>query len=199
MIAVLAAAAITAPPMQALPAWLAGHWIQRKGEAIVEEVWMAPREGMMAGVGRSSRPGREPFVEFMTLRRTPVGLVFTAVLQGQAPTGFFRQSRAVPLRSYSRTLHTTFPNASPTAPAGAISARGSKEKRADGRSERTGAIDGSGSFEFRQPGIQAFANPGPLIGQDREGHGVADAAGPGDAILPRNSLLRRAQLQDRRA
>lgn len=33
------------------PAWLTGCWERRAGDRLVEEHWMAPRGGMMLGVG----------------------------------------------------------------------------------------------------------------------------------------------------
>ena len=42
-------------PAPILPSWLAGCWEQRTSALTVEEHWMAPRGGMMLGMGRTTR------------------------------------------------------------------------------------------------------------------------------------------------
>lgn len=44
---------------QELPAWLEGCWQMQAGERWADECWMAPRGGVMLGVGRSGS-GDEP-------------------------------------------------------------------------------------------------------------------------------------------
>ncbi|MCR5874302.1 DUF6265 family protein [Phenylobacterium sp. J426] len=68
--------------------WLAGAWTQDRDGGVVQETWLQPRDGVMAGVSQTNRPGRKPFVEHMTISAEPAGLTFTALIQGQPPTAF---------------------------------------------------------------------------------------------------------------
>ena len=49
---VLLGAADAPPP---LPGWMAGCWIEDRGESWFEECWTAPRGGMLIGSGRSGK------------------------------------------------------------------------------------------------------------------------------------------------
>lgn len=71
-----------------LPAWMAGCWERRAGNRLVEEQWMAPRGGMMLGVGRTTRG--DSVVEYEHTRIYAKGdtLVFAATPSGQAPAEF---------------------------------------------------------------------------------------------------------------
>lgn len=68
--------------------WMAGTWMQEKDGVVVRETWLAPREGVMGGVGQTNRPGRKPFVEHVKISAEPAGVTFTALLPGQPPTAF---------------------------------------------------------------------------------------------------------------
>lgn len=68
--------------------WLAGTWVQEKDGVVVRETWLAPKDGVMAGVGQTNRPGRPAFVEYVRISAEPAGATFTATLPGQAPTPF---------------------------------------------------------------------------------------------------------------
>jgi hypothetical protein len=68
--------------------WLAGTWVHEKDGVIVRETWLAPRDGVMGGVGQTNRPGRKPFVEYVKISAEPAGATFTATLPGQPPTPF---------------------------------------------------------------------------------------------------------------
>ena len=90
LIACLAAAPANAAPADDVAKldWLAGTWSQTRGQAVVRETWLAPRDGAMGGVGQTSRPGKPPLIEFMKITAEPAGATFTAVLPGQPPTPF---------------------------------------------------------------------------------------------------------------
>ena len=81
------ALAQTAPHV-APPAWLAGCWERRSGNRLVEEQWIAPRGGMMLGMGRTTRG--DSVVEFEHTRIYTLGdtLVFAATPSGQRPAEF---------------------------------------------------------------------------------------------------------------
>ena len=70
------------------PAWMAGCWERRSGDRVVEEQWLAPRGGMMLGMGRTTRS--DSVVEFEHTRIYARGdtLVFAAAPSGQAPAEF---------------------------------------------------------------------------------------------------------------
>jgi hypothetical protein len=80
---------VTAPPGPlARIAWLAGCWERRAGARLVEEQWMAPRGGMMLGMGRTVRG--DTLVEYEQLRIYERGgsLVYAANPSGQEPAEF---------------------------------------------------------------------------------------------------------------
>jgi hypothetical protein len=68
--------------------WLAGSWALEKDGVTVRETWLAPKDGVMAGVGQTNRPGKKPLVEYMKISAEPAGATFTAMLPGQPPTPF---------------------------------------------------------------------------------------------------------------
>ncbi len=87
---ILAAAALLADGSNEVAqlSWLSGAWVQERDGAFVQETWLEPRDGVMAGVSQTSRPGRKPFIEHMTIALEPAGVTFTAIIQGQPPTAF---------------------------------------------------------------------------------------------------------------
>ena len=94
IVAMLAAAALldaTAPNATDQVAkldWMAGSWVQEKDGVTVRETWLAPKDGVMGGVGQTNRPGRKPFIEYVKITAEPAGATFTATLPGQPPTPF---------------------------------------------------------------------------------------------------------------
>jgi len=90
IVAILAAMALLADGAAdvAKLEWLAGTWMQEKDGVTVRETWLAPKDGVMAGVGQTNRSGRKPFVEYVKISAEPAGATFTAMLPGQAPTPF---------------------------------------------------------------------------------------------------------------
>ncbi|MES2035591.1 MAG: DUF6265 family protein [Pseudomonadota bacterium] len=79
-----------APALAAEPdfSWLAGKWIEVDGPRTTREVWHAPLDGAMSGVGQYSEPGKPPRFEMMTITAEPAGITFTAYLKGQPPAAF---------------------------------------------------------------------------------------------------------------
>jgi hypothetical protein len=71
-------------------AWLAGCWEAASpgGESSVEEQWMAPRAGLMVGMGRTVRDGEARGFEHLTLRVRDGRLVYHAAPSDQAPNDF---------------------------------------------------------------------------------------------------------------
>ena len=68
--------------------WLAGTWVQEKPGAVVREMWLPPRDGAMAGVTLTTRPGKPPIAEYAKITVEPEGVTFTAVVGRQPPTPF---------------------------------------------------------------------------------------------------------------
>ena len=91
--AMLAAIALAAAPAGAeLPAWLAGCWVEEKGDRWTEECWTAPRAGLMQGSGRSGRGEKLGNWEVMQIvaddPATPGKMTFWGAPQGQGRTAF---------------------------------------------------------------------------------------------------------------
>ena len=47
--------------------WLAGDWVDARGDQLTEESWMPPRGGMLLGMNRSGKAGRVGMFEFMRI------------------------------------------------------------------------------------------------------------------------------------
>ena len=70
-----------------LPAWLAGDWRMESGGKLTEESWLAPRDGLMVGMTRTTG-GKKPWFEFMRIEQRADTLVFIAQPAGAPPTEF---------------------------------------------------------------------------------------------------------------
>ena len=68
-------------------AWMAGHWTSTKDGAVMEEVWTAPRGGIMLGLHRDAWDTKASF-EFIRIAATPEGVVYFAQPGGRPPTPF---------------------------------------------------------------------------------------------------------------
>lgn len=69
-------------------AWLAGCWERRTEQSITEEQWMAPRGGMMLGMGRVVRGAETVAHEAMRIEQRADALVFVAQPSGQERAEF---------------------------------------------------------------------------------------------------------------
>ncbi|HRD45834.1 MAG TPA: DUF6265 family protein [Caulobacter sp.] len=89
---VAAVVLLGAPALAAEPAvdlsWITGTWVQQEGGKTVRETWSTPIDGAMGGVGQTSRPGKPPRFEFMTITPEAAGPTFTAYVDGQPATPF---------------------------------------------------------------------------------------------------------------
>ena len=87
--------ALTAPPsfasetepLQSL-AWMAGTWTGEDGGTATEEVWIAPRGGLMLGLHRDVARGKAVSFEFLRIEATADGIVYFASPKGAPPTPF---------------------------------------------------------------------------------------------------------------
>src|SRR5262245_28802385 len=68
--------------------WLAGCWEGGGGERVVDEQWMAPRGGMMLGMGRTVVGQAVREFEQMFIREDGGKLVFTSKPSGQTEASF---------------------------------------------------------------------------------------------------------------
>ena len=68
--------------------WMAGCWTARSTAVVQEEVWLAPRGGVMLGVARSTRGGESMGHEYLRIESREGSLVFTASPSGQATAEF---------------------------------------------------------------------------------------------------------------
>ncbi len=69
-------------------AWLAGCWERVSGATVVEEQWMAPRGGMMLGMGRTVVGGRVREYEMLRVFEAGDTLVYGSTPSGQAYAEF---------------------------------------------------------------------------------------------------------------
>lgn len=76
----------------ALPGWMAGCWIQEKGDRWTEECWTAPRAGTMMGSSRMGRGDKTMSWETLRIVMEEGGMRYIASPGGQAPTTFTWQA-----------------------------------------------------------------------------------------------------------
>lgn len=69
-------------------AWLAGCWGGQDSTRTMEETWLAPRGGMMLGVGRTLYKKSRPTFEFMRIRVIDGKLVYGALIEEQGEVSF---------------------------------------------------------------------------------------------------------------
>jgi hypothetical protein len=69
-------------------AWMQGCWQMDAGPRVVEEQWMAPRGGVMLGMGRTVRDGKLVEYESVLLREQDGRLAYEAHPSGQPPAVF---------------------------------------------------------------------------------------------------------------
>ncbi len=82
--------ALAAEPIDASSlTWLAGTWVQNRGDNRVEETWTAPDSGTLFGINRTAKSGKTTFHEFLRIEPRESGLTYVALPKG-APqeTGF---------------------------------------------------------------------------------------------------------------
>ena len=72
-------------------AWMQGCWQMDAGPRVVEEQWMAPRGGVMLGMGRTVRDGKLVEYESVMLREQDGKLAYEAHPSGQ-PSAVFMSS-----------------------------------------------------------------------------------------------------------
>ena len=94
-----------APDPVAALRWMSGSWQTLQGKTIVQEAWLGPLGGKMAGVSQTSTPGKGAAVEFMTISREAAGVTFTAQLAGQPPTPFVLKPGVAGTATFENLAH----------------------------------------------------------------------------------------------
>jgi hypothetical protein len=74
-------------------AWLQGCWRSTRGETTIDEQWMAPRAGVMLGMGRTVRGSKLVEYELVLIKEHEGKLAYEAHPSGQ-PTATFTASTA---------------------------------------------------------------------------------------------------------
>ena len=69
-------------------AWLQGCWRSTRGEATIEEQWMAPRGGTMLAMGRTVRGGKTTEYELVLIKEQSGRLAYEAHPSGQPSATF---------------------------------------------------------------------------------------------------------------
>jgi hypothetical protein len=67
---------------------MAGDWQMTDGDAVVEEHWIAPKGGLMLGLGRTVKDGKAVDFEFMRIEQQGDTLVYLASPGGKSATPF---------------------------------------------------------------------------------------------------------------
>lgn len=67
--------------------WLSGHWAATIKGVEMEELWMAPKGGVILGLHRDLSPKRTSF-EFLRIAETKDGIFYLAQPGGKPPTPF---------------------------------------------------------------------------------------------------------------
>lgn len=75
-----------------LPGWMAGCWIEKKGDRWTEECWTVPRAGMMMGSSRMGRGDKTISWENLRIVMDEGGMSYIASPGGREPTTFAWQA-----------------------------------------------------------------------------------------------------------
>lgn len=132
VVAVLAVALASPLAARELPAWLAGSWRVEDGGKLTEETWLAPRDGLMIGMSRTTG-GAKPWFEFVRIEQRGEQLVFIAQPGGVPPTEFVAIDGNGEALVFENTAHD-FPQRVRYAPNGADRLDASIEGTVEGQS-----------------------------------------------------------------
>lgn len=98
--------ALLAQPVSALelPQWLAGHWRTESAGRRTDEVWLAPAQGLMTGMSRTTG-GKRPFFEFVRIEQRAGALYYIAQPGGREPTEFRAVKAGADSIEFENTAH----------------------------------------------------------------------------------------------
>ena len=80
-------AALGRPALDDL-SWLEGRWVGSAGDVVMEEIWTAPRGGVMLGLHRDVAPDRPAFFEYLRIEQREGNVVYVASPRGVGSTEF---------------------------------------------------------------------------------------------------------------
>lgn len=96
----------------ALPGWMAGCWIEERGESWFEECWTAPRGGMMIGSGRAGKGDALRSWETMQIVLDPktsdgsaVPMAFFGAPEGTGRTMFALEAATIDGLTFANPAH----------------------------------------------------------------------------------------------
>lgn len=93
-------------PAPSAPNWMAGAWIEQRGEAWTEEYWTGARAGMQMGSSRSGTGGLLKSWEFARIARDADGtLAYFASPLGKAPVIFRAIEQGVRSVTFENAAH----------------------------------------------------------------------------------------------
>jgi Domain of unknown function (DUF6265) len=116
-------------------AWLQGCWRSTRGEATIEEQWMAPRGGAMLGMGRTVRGSKLVEYELVLIKEQEGRLAYEAHPSGQ-PTATFMATTATDTSVVFENPRHDFPQRVGYRRHGADALDAWVEGQADGKSRR---------------------------------------------------------------
>lgn len=87
-------------------AWLGGAWVSETEEGWTEELWTAPRGGMMLGTNRSGKGAAATAFEYMRIERGKDGSIsYTASPGGGSPVSFTLTSSSANEAVFENAAH----------------------------------------------------------------------------------------------
>jgi hypothetical protein len=116
-------------------AWLQGCWRSTRGEATIEEQWMAPRGGAMLGMGRTVRGSKLVEYELVLITEQEGRLAYEAHPSGQ-PAATFMATAATDTSVVFENPQHDFPQRVGYRRNGADALDAWVEGQADGKSRR---------------------------------------------------------------
>ena len=115
--------------------WLQGCWRSTRGEAAIEEQWMAPRGGTMLAMGRTVRGGKTTEYELVLIKEQNGRLAYEAHPSGQPSATFLSTTASESTVVFENPEHD-FPQRVGYRREGADSLQAWIEGQANGKSRR---------------------------------------------------------------
>ena len=72
--------------------WMVGHWAGTQNGVEMEELWTAPKGGVMLGLHRDVASGRPAFFEYLRIEERSDAVVYIASPRGEGATEFLLTS-----------------------------------------------------------------------------------------------------------
>lgn len=85
--------------------WMAGHWIEKRPAGDVEEVWLAPKGGVMLAMSRTVRQGAVSDFEFIRIAEVDGRLTYFASPRARSPVPFTAVEASAERIVFENTSH----------------------------------------------------------------------------------------------